>query len=190
MKKHSANVYSTLGASNHANGERAEYDLYCTSPEAVEALLKLESFRDEIWEPCDGLGHISDVLADYGYNVRRSDIVTRGRDIEELDILQCNEHWGGEVITNPPYSHALDIIRKCMEIVDDGSKVAMWLRILFLESKARKELFREYPPKRIWIWSSRIECGKNGVFGKGSPQGYMWVIWEKGYNGDTIINWF
>lgn len=190
MKKQSANVYSTLGASNHAKGERAQYDLYCTHPKAVEELLKLEAFQNEIWEPCDGLGHISGALADYGYIMRRSDIVTRGRDIEQLDILTCNEMWHGDIVSNPPYSHALEIIRKCMELVEDGCKVAMWLRILFLESKARKALFKEYPPKRIWVSSSRIECGKNGVFGNGSPQGYMWVVWEKGYNRDTIINWF
>lgn len=160
MTKRGANVYSTLGASNHAQGERAEFDLYCTHPNAVTELLKLESFQNEIWEPCDGLGHISDTLIANGYNVRRSDIVTRGRDIEQLDILQCNEPWNGDICTNPPYSHALPIIRKCLDLVGEGCKVAMWLRILFLESKARKELFREYPPKRVWISSSRLSAAR------------------------------
>lgn len=146
MTKKSANVYSTLGASNHASGERAQYDLYCTHPDAVTELLKLETFSRDIWEPCDGLGHISDTLVANGYNVRKSDLLTRGRDIEQLDILACNEPWHGAIVTNPPYSHALPIIRKCLELVDDGCKVAMWLRILFLESKARKELFKQYPP--------------------------------------------
>lgn len=190
MAKRYANVYSTLGASNHADTGRAEFDLYCTHPKAVEELLKLETFSHNIWEPCDGLGHISDTLTAHGYDVRRSDIVTRGRDIEQLDFLTCNESWQGDIVTNPPYSAALPIIRKALEVVDDGCKVAMWLRILFLESKARKDLFKEFPPKHIWISSSRIECGRNGVFGKGSPQGYMWVIWKKGYKGETIIDWF
>ena len=189
MKK-SANVYSTLGASNHAQGERAEYDLYCTHPTAVTELLKFEKFSQNIWEPCDGLGHISDTLTANGYNVRRSDIVTRGRGIEQIDILNCNEKWDGDIVTNPPYSHALPIIRKCMELVSDGCKVAMWLRILFLESKARKELFREYPPKRVWISSSRIPCSdRDGNF-RGSAQGYAWFVWEKGYKGKTELNWF
>ena len=82
------------------------------------------------------------------------------------------------------------MVRKALSVVADGCKVAMWLRILFLESKHRQELFREFPPKRIWVSSSRIECGKNGVFGKGAPQGYMWLIWEKGYKGETKIDWF
>lgn len=191
MAKKSSNVYSTLGASNHATGERAQYDLYCTHPKAVEELLKLEQFSHQIWEPCDGLGHISDTLCQKGYDVHRSDITTRNRDIKQLDFLAYNgTEWNGDIVTNPPYSCAVDMVRKALSVVSDGRKVAMWLRILFLESKHRQELFREFPPKRIWVSSSRIECGKNGVFGKGSPQGYAWFVWEKGYKGSTTINWF
>lgn len=191
MAKKSANVYSTLGASNHATGERAQYDLYCTHPKAVEGLLKLEQFSHQIWEPCDGLGHISDTLAKNGYDVRRSGIITRNRDIEQLDFLAYNgAEWQGDIITNPPYSCATDMVRKALSVVSGRRKVAMWLRILFLESKHRQELFRELPPKRIWVSSSRIPCSdREGNF-RGSAQGYAWYIWEKGYKGETKIDWF
>lgn len=191
MSKKSANVYSTLGASNHATGERAQYDLYCTHPKAVEELLKLEQFSPQIWEPCDGLGHISDTLIANGYDVRRSDITTRGRDIEQLDFLAYDsEQWQGDIITNPPYSCATDMVRKALAVVYDGCKVAMWLRILFLESKHRQDLFKAFPPKRIWVSSSRIPCSdRDGNF-RGSAQGYAWYLWQKGYKGETIINWF
>lgn len=191
MGKKSANVYSTLGASNHAQGERARFDLYCTHPKAVAELLKLEDFPNRIWEPCDGLGHISDTLANNGYDVRRSDIVSRGRDIEVMDFLKCDgEVWDGAIVTNPPYSCAMEIIRKALSVVEDGCKVAMWLRILFLESKQRQQLFKEFPPRRIWVSSSRIPCSdRDGNF-RGSAQGYAWYIWEKGYKGETTIGWF
>ena len=191
MAKKSANVYSTLGASNHAAGERAQYDLYCTRPKAVEELLKLEKFSNCIWEPCDGLGHMSDTLINRGYDVRRSDIITRNRDIEQLDFLIYDgKEWQGDIITNPPYSCATDMARKALAIVADRCKVAMWLRILFLESKHRQELFREFPPKRIWVSSSRIPCSdRDGNF-RGSAQGYAWYLWQKGYKGETKIDWF
>lgn len=191
MAKKSANVYSTLGASNHAKVRRAQLDLYCTHPKAVEELLKLESLPTQIWEPCDGLGHISDTLAASGHIVRRSDIVSRGRDIEELDFLKYDgEIWNGAIVTNPPYYCASDIIRKALSVVADGCKVAMWLRILFLESKARQRLFKEFPPNRVWISSTRIPCsGPDGRFNP-SAQGFAWFIWEKGYKGETIVNWF
>lgn len=144
--KSNKNVYTTLGASNHCKEERQAYDLYCTHPDAVKELLKLESFSHDIWEPCDGLGHISDVLIANGHNVRRSDLLTRGRDIEQMNFLTQNEQWDGDIITNPPYSCATAMVRKAIETVAEGCKVAMWLRILYLESMERKILFQDTPP--------------------------------------------
>lgn len=185
-----ADLFSALGASNHVKEERAWKDLYCTNPKAVEELLALETFSNDIWEPCDGLGHISDTLTWHGYEVRRSDIETRGRDINAIDFLTYNgEPWHGDIITNPPYSQATEFIQKALAVVTDGCKVAMWLRLLFLEGKSRKALFKQYPPKRIWVSSSRIPCGKNGEFGA-SVMAYAWYIWEKGHKGETIIKWF
>lgn len=184
------NVYSTLGASNHSLTERQPDDLYCTHPDATEALLELEKFSTDIWEPCDGLGHISDVLTAHGHDVRRSDLRTRGRGIEEFDFLSAGENsWDGDIVTNPPYSHATEFVRRALSTVTPGHKVAMWLRILFLESVRRKRLFAELPPARVWISSRRIPCGIEGNFGA-SAQGFAWFVWEKGYDGETLLKWF
>lgn len=190
--KGSHNIYTTLGASNHADHEREPNDLYCTHPSAVEALCDLETFSPNIWEPCAGMGHIADTLRSRGYKVRESDILTRGRDIEQLDFLTCDEHVDCDIITNPPYKIATPIIRKAMEVITNGNCVAMWLRILFLESMERKKLFDEYPPLRVWISSKRIPCAMNGDFENitSSAQGYMWLIFQKGYTGSTTIDWF
>lgn len=185
----SGNVYVTLGASNHALSERQSEDLYCTHPRAVEELLRLETFSTKIWEPCDGLGHISDALTAHGYDVRRSALYTRGRDIEQLDFLTDDEVWDGDIITNPPYSCATGMVRKALSVVAEGRKVVMWLRILYLESAERKRLFEEFPPVRVWISSRRIPCGKDGKFGA-SAQGYAWYVWKKGYEGETTLKWF
>ena len=189
--KSNKNVYSLLGASNHCEHQRQPYDLYCTHPLAVEELLKLEDFSNNIYEPCDGLGHISNVLISHGYNVKRSDIITRGRDIECVDFLSLDKLEDSyDIITNPPYSNAIDFVCRAIELVGDGRKVAMWLRILFLESQARKELFTQYPPKIVWISSKRIECGMNGNFSGRSAQAYAWFVWVKNYKGTTQVNWF
>lgn len=100
----------------------------------------------------------------------------------------------GDIITNPPYKYAIDFIYKALSIIPDGHKVAMFLKIQFLEGKERKELFRVYPPKIVYVSSSRILCAKNGEFkkmisGGGSAVAYAWFLWEKGYNGETIIRW-
>lgn len=186
MTKGSRNIYATLGASNHSEHDREANDLYCTHPSAVEALCDLETFSPQIWEPCAGLGHIADVLRCRGYKVRESDILTRGREIEQLDFLSSNEKVDCDIITNPPYKLATKIIRKGMEVTTQGNRIAMWLRILYLESMERKQLFTEYPPMQVWISSKRIPCAMNGDFDKitSSAQGYMWLIFQNGYRGE------
>ena len=81
-----------------------------------------------------------------------------------------------------------------MEQIQEGKNVAMFLKIQFLEGNKRKELFKKYPPKCIYVSSSRILCAKNGDFegmkkSGGSAVAYAWYEWEKGYTGDTIIKW-
>lgn len=193
-RKSSRNVYSTLGASNHSTRDRADADLYCTHPSAVERLLELETFSSKIWEPCCGLGHISGVLEEKGHEVRKTDIISRRDDIETLDFLSpgnCQE-WDGDIITNPPYSHATPIIYKALSLLKEGQKLAMWLRILFLESQERKKLFTNYPPQFVYISSKRIPCAMYGDFQNfsQSAQGYAWFVWEKGFNGSTTLKWF
>ena len=65
----------------------------------------------------------------------------------------------------------------------------MLLKIQFLETKKRRELFNKYPPKYIYVFSERIECGKNGIFTGGSAICFAWYVWEKDFKGDTIIKW-
>ena len=174
---------------NKRNTDSEVNDYYATDPKALENLLGLETFKSPILEPCCGEGHLSEVLKDAGYEVWSSDIIDRGygavRDVKEY------MQWDGDIITNPPYKQAQEIIEHCIDIVPDGAEVVMFLKLLFLESKKRKIFFEKYPPRRIWVSSSRISCGKNGVFLKGSSAVcYAWFVWEKGYQGETIINWF
>lgn len=185
-------VFRTMGASNHTAEQRAFGDYYATQPIAMELLLREETFCSNIWECACGEKHLSQVLERYGYNVRNSDLIDRCGN-EVYDFLSIdNTHWNGDIITNPPYSAATDFVRKAMTIIDDGRKVAMFLRLLFLEGKERKHLFHIYPPKIIYVSSSRITCAKNGDFATIKNHGavsYAWFVWVKGYNGETVLKW-
>lgn len=103
-------------------------------------------------------------------------------------------YGGGDIITNPPYKYAKEFIEKSLSIIPEGNKVAMFLRVAFMEGKGRKNLFVNYPPKTIYISSSRINCGKNGEFGLresgGSAVAYAWFVWQKGFKGTTELKWF
>ena len=67
----------------------------------------------------------------------------------------------------------------------------MFLRIQFLESKGRYNLWKKYPPKKIYVFSGRMWCAMNGNFGEHSQSAvpYAWYVWEKGYTGETVIDW-
>ncbi|WP_338630849.1 NAD(P)-dependent oxidoreductase [Clostridium baratii] len=185
-------IYVTMGASNHSELEREKNDFYATEPKAIELLLELEEFNKNIWECACGEGHLSKVLSDSGYEVLSTDLIDRGYGKGNIDFLKCNKRFNGDIITNPPYKYAKEFILKALELVGEGDKVAMFLKVQFLEGKARKELFKNNPPKKVYVSSSRLNCAKNGEFEKypSSAIAYAWFVWEKGYKGKTIVEWF
>lgn len=187
-------IYITLGASNHTDKERQNEDFYATDPIAAKLLLEVEDFSNNIWECGCGQKHLANVFENAGFNVRSSDIVDRcGNEIYDF-LSSDNTSWNGDIVTNPPYKLAKEFIEKAIDIIPEGRKVAMFLKIQFLEGKERKKLFQKYPPKVIYVSSSRILCAKNAEFeamkaGGGSAVAYAWYVWEKGYHGDTILKW-
>ena len=190
----SNSIYKTLGASNHTDKERENDDYYATEPKATELLLSLEKFSPNIWECACGGGHMAKVLKENGYEVKATDLIYRGYGEGNIDFLKCTAPFAGDIITNPPYKYATEFIYKALELIPTGNKVAMFLKIQFLEGKKRKKLFEKYPPKTIYVSSSRLLWAQNALFeemiaGGGSAVAYAWYIWEKGYNGDTIIKW-
>lgn len=146
-----------------------------------------------IWECACGEGHLSKALAAHGYEVISTDLVYRGfGDPEPLDFLkETLENFEGDIITNPPYSSGLEFVEKALESVRPGGKVAMFLKVQFLEGQKRGEFFKRSPPKRIYISRSRLSCAKNGDFTRytSSAVAYAWYVWEKGFTGDPVIRW-
>lgn len=188
-------TFVTLGASNHTEKERSREDYYATDPIAARLLLDVEPFEGKIWECACGEKHLARVFEDAGYEVRSSDIVDRcGNEVFDFLGIENCESWDGNIVTNPPYKYATEFIYKALSLISEGKKVAMFLKVQFMEGKERKRLFTEFPPKVIYVSSSRIMCAKNAEFermreGGGSAVAYAWYVWEKGYKGDTIVRW-
>ena len=186
-------IYTTLGASNHTDKERQQHDYYATEPKAMELLLAEESFHSVIWECACGEGHLSKVLEEHGFEVISTDLIYRGfGDPEPLDFLKNTlENFEGDIITNPPYKYALEFVEQALNSVQPGRKVAMFLKLTFLEGQKRKDFFLHNPPKTIYVSSSRLMCAMNGEFEKCSSRAvaYAWFVWEKGFKGDPVIKW-
>lgn len=190
----------TLGASNHTEKEREKHDYYATEPKAVKLLLEKEKFCPYVWECACGEGHLSKVLKNNGYIVKSSDLVDRGYEgTEIIDFLKFSKEeakydFPRDIITNPPYKYAKEFVEHALDISMTGTKIAMFLKLQFLEGKARRKLFDKAPPKTIYVASGRLLCAKNGEFkkmqqGSGSAVAYAWFVWEKGFKGKPVIEW-
>lgn len=108
---------------------------------------------------------------------------------ERVDFLKCENKFDGDIITNPPYKQATEFVVKALELTN--RKVAMFLRIQFLESKRRyEEIFRSNPPKKVLVFVKRIKCYPDDCDTiKSSAICYCWIIWDKEYNGKPILEW-
>lgn len=186
-------AFATLAASNHSDGERQGHDYYATEPKAMELLLAEETFAPVIWECACGEGHLSKILEEHGFEVISTDLIYRGfGDDEPMDFLkETFDNFDGDIITNPPYRYALNFVQRALESVRAGGKVAMFLKLQFLEGKERRKFFDENPPKTVYVSSSRLKCAMNGKFEKvkSSAVAYAWFVWEKGFEGDPVIKW-
>lgn len=130
------------------------------------------------------------MLKKHGYNVFSQDLIDRGYGV--VRDFFCETYWYGDIITNPPYKQALKFVEHALSIVKDGAKVAMFLRLLFLESKTRGEFFKKFPPKTVYVSSRRLTCAKNGDFERyrhSNAQAYAWFVWEKRYKGKAVLDW-
>ena len=182
----------TLGATNLAiDKSRSPLEYYGTDPKSTRSLLDVEEFDKEIWEPCAGHHLISNELEARGYKVRVSDISEyEGYEHEILNFLESEEEWDGDIIFNPPFNLLDDFILKGIKLLQPGHKLAVFCRTLSLEGLNRyKNIYSITPPARVYIFANRQVCSKNDDFTCGSAVSYCFMIWEKSFNGDTVIKW-
>jgi len=178
--------------------DRVEDDYYATPYEATKMLLDTIKFDGNFLEPCIGGGHIAEIIKEY-YNseVFGSDLIDRGYpNTYVADFLTHNfDRKFDNIITNPPYSLAQEFLEKGMEVINNKGKIAMFLKIQFLEGAKRREMFKRYPPKYVYVFSKRQNPWRNGsqVNEKGKPWAstmcFAWFIWEQGSKSEPIIKW-
>lgn len=161
-----------------------EGDFYPTPAMATAALLGRELFHGDIWEPACGDGAMSKVIEDYGYRVRSTDLYDRGYGTSGVDFLRCTDR-SENIVTNPPFKYANQFIHKALTKAD--SKVALLLRLNYLESKTRKKFFKghkDFPFKKVLVFSERIPFN-----GPGNMMAFAWFIWDRSYQGTPEIDW-
>lgn len=173
---------------NHANRERD--DFYPTPPSATEALLAMEQFDGDIWEPACGDGAISRVLESAGHRVHSSDLIDRGYGIPNRDFLLDYQTRAANVITNPPFKFAEEFALHALGRTT--GKVALLCRLAWLEGQARHRMFKETPIARVWVFSSRVQMLRGGTdAGKGSGGmiAFAWFVWDHAHVGAPTLGW-
>lgn len=180
--------------------ERVDKDYYATPPESTKALLDNVEFSDGLFlEPCVGGGHIAEVIKERykDSKVLGCDLVDRGYpNTVVADFLKEDFSFKVDnVITNPPYSLAQEFLEKSMKVTKPGGKIAMFLKINFLEGVKRKKMFEEFPPEYIYVFTRRQNPWRNGSSvdenGKkwSSTMCFAWFVWNVGYKGDPKVRW-
>lgn len=155
--------------------------------------MRVERFDGAIWEPACGEGHMARVLESAGYSVTSTDLVPRGFGQGGVDFLLEHRPLAPNIVTNPPFKLAEEFVRHALRLTT--GKVAMLLRLQFLEGKARGRLFAETPLARVLVFSGRLTFaaraigGRNGDGKGGGMVAFAWFIWEHGHEGPPSLGW-
>lgn len=175
--------------SNEDGYLRQRDDFYPTPPEATEALISVEKFEGAIWEPACGDGAISRVLEAAGYEVVSTDLVTRGYGQSGVDFLMECKPLAPNCVTNPPFKLAVPFVRRAVDL--SSAKVAMLLKIAFLEGVERGKLFQTTPLARVHVFSKRVtfRTATRGEVNGSGMMAFAWFVWEHGYIGKPTLGW-
>lgn len=174
----------------HKLSERGA-DFYQTPPQAVEALLRVESLPHHIWEPACGAGAIVNVLRDHGHTVWATDLVDSHCPLSESRIDFLMEYQSRidveAIVTNPPFKLAQRFVEQALML---SPKVIMLLRLAFLESERRTTILENGKLARVHVFRKRLPMmHREGWTGPkvGSAMAFAWFVWDRFHKGATEL---
>nr|WP_250807967.1 hypothetical protein [Neorhizobium tomejilense] len=162
---------------------RQDADWYPTPKDVTCALFDRVKFEGAIYEPCCGDGSLALVAEeDYSYDVFGTDLHNRGYGVghgQQFDALTLTELLAPNVVTNPPFNKAAEIIEHLWSLGPDS--MAMLLKSTFWHADTRRELFNRIPPSKIIALTWRPD-----FLGLNRPtMEVIWCLWERGHKGPT-----
>jgi hypothetical protein len=169
---------------------RNESDFYETPEQTINIFLDNFLIQEgNMLEPCAGQGAISkvitnryptnflmqvelqpsnaDYLSKYGHYIDICNFLNWYPDNEEVTEFNT-------IITNPPFSIAQEIIEHCFEISHKDTDIIMLLRLGFLESKKRRQFWKDYPLAQLYPLISRPSFTGKGT----DATAYGWFVWS------------
>lgn len=183
--------------------QRHEYDYYITPPGLAEwGTLFGKSFfsgdtkskhpKLSFLEPgCGIYAPFADAAFDYFGDVTAVDIQPQPEDFvpDEIDQrFNCDFlAWdpGREydlIVGNPPFKHAKEFVLKGLELLTANGVLVYLLRLSFLASMDRRELFFQHPPDTVTVLQKRPSFTGDG---KTDGQEYAFFAWRGGIKYPT-----
>ncbi|NTG74497.1 SAM-dependent methyltransferase [Agrobacterium rhizogenes] len=198
-----ANLRAAVGTASATKEARGQ-NLYETPPEAMSALLALETFSATVFEPACGRAAISRMLELAGYAVVLADLLDYGttdqhgelQAVQDFLTSQPPECGSYDIVTNPPYGDVLNAFVAHALRVFRPRKMALLLNLNFLCGFAdddRNFVMDDCPPARVWIFKRRLPMmHRDGWEGNkaSSRMNTAWFVWElqeDGTYGDYTI---
>lgn len=179
-------VGAAMAGGKTGSGEarpRQDADWYPTPKDVTCVLFDRVRFDGAIYEPCCGDGERAVVAEDdYGYEVIGTDLHDRGYGVghgKAFDVLQMGRLLAPNVVTNPPFNKAGEIIEHLWSLGPD--RMAMLLKSTFWHAETRRRIFESIPPSRIIAPTWRPD-----FLGLNRPtMEVIWCVWERGHVGPT-----
>lgn len=146
-------------------------------------------WRQTVWEPAAGQGHMVRPLCERFELVIPSDIHDYGAGYPQHDFLWpvpmvINPDW---IITNPPFRLFIEFAERALALAQRG--VALLGRLAVLEGRLRYErLFRSRPPDIVAPFVERVPMAA-GRLGDSTATAYAWLVWSRIASETTSVRW-
>lgn len=171
------------GNARSSGYEASSNEWYTETPKCVDLLLDAEPLEGLTWDPACGGGNIPSRIVSRGGLACGSDIIDRcGGMWGVLDFLDDYieiQNRPKNIVTNPPFSLAVDFVQRGLDLV--GGKVIVLQRLAWLEGKKRREFFLDTHLTHVWVHSSRqsMPPGGSNIEPKGGAVAYAWFVWDR-----------
>lgn len=182
---------SATGRKLRGTGEasvRHDQDFYETPAWCIRSMLPhvLRGNEKRICDPGCGTGAIGrEIVAAVptahliGYEIDHARAATAesffgaGGEVFVRDFLASEVESGFDLImANPPYSLALEFIKRSLSLLAPEGRICFLLRLPFLEGQARAPFFREHPPD-VYVLPKRPSFTGGGT----DATAYAWMMW-------------
>lgn len=184
-----------MSATNRGS-KRKESDFYATPKDCIENILNNLDLTNRgiyILEPSAGNGNVVQVLKTKYPNKHITSLELRDEEFESLkdvsdkviidNFLERNIKEKYDIIIgNPPYSLAIEFVKKSLACLTEDGVLIFLLRTAFLESKSRYEFWQQYPLSGLYTLSKRPSFTGKGT----DATSYSWFVWDKSTNKQYI----